>query len=500
MINQQMKDRTESIWETVRVPEFPRISGDQNSGTCIIGGGITGISIAYQMAKRGHDVILVEAFRLGSGQTGRTTAHLTCQLEEQFTELLKLHDQETVSTFLEAHRKAIDVMENITLTEDINCDFKRLDGFLFKGKNFTEEKLLDEQHAASKSGIELDHIAVTPLLANPVSALRFPRQGQFNPLKYISGLLRVLRELNVRVYEGTHVNDIVQEESGEWKLTTDLGHKITCKNLIVATNTPVNNRYYIHTKQYAYRTYAMAFKVESAPKEECLLWDTEDPYHYIRFAGNTVIIGGEDHRTGQEPSSDPFASLEKWSRENFSFLKEVEWRWSGQVFEPMDQIAFIGKNPGIEKNVYISTGESGIGMTSATIASLIIPDLIDKGSHPWAKVFDPARPPVRGIKDFIHENLNVAAQYADWVTPSEVKKPEQIPVDSGALLREGLMKTCVYHDDDHLEKRSAVCPHLGGIVHWNDIEKTWDCPCHGSRFSTKGKVIEGPSLSDLAEK
>jgi glycine/D-amino acid oxidase-like deaminating enzyme/nitrite reductase/ring-hydroxylating ferredoxin subunit len=494
------KDRTESLWEHVELPKFPLLDHDHDTDTVIVGGGITGVSIAYQMAKRGHSVTLVEAFRLGSGQTGRTTAHLTCQLEEQFIDLLG-QDKDTIRTFFEAHRKAIDVIEEIITKENISCDFKRLDGFLFKGRNFDEEKLRREQDAAKKLGADLDYVSQVPFLSGPVSGLRFPRQGQFHPLKYLNGLVRVLKDLGVEIFEGTHVTDMRQEDRKTWTLLTDTGKKITAKNLVVATNTPVNNRFYIHTKQYAYRTYAMSFKFERSHKEDVLLWDTEDPYHYIRFYEDTIIIGGEDHRTGQAPERDPFIELERWSRNKFSFLGEVKEKWSGQIFEPMDQIAFIGRNPGLEKNVYISTGESGIGMTSATIASLIIPDLIDRGSHPWEKVFEPSRSPAKGLRDFVQENLNVAYQYKDWITPPQVHEPEEIPVDKGSLLQEGITKSCVYHDGtDHFEKKSAICTHLGGIVHWNDIEKTWDCPCHGSRFNTKGKVIEGPALSDLQEK
>ena len=495
-----MKDRTESVWEKVELPHFSPIEGDAETDICIIGGGMTGVSVAYQLAKRGHKVMLVEAFRIGSGQSGRTTAHLTCQLEEEFNELLKMHDVETVRTFLEAHRTAIDVIEHIAVTENINCDFKRLDGYLFQGGNIDRNYLEREQESGKKCGINLDFIEVTPLLTNSVPALRFPRQGQFNPMKYMQGLLRALKDLDVTIFEGTHVKDIRQEDGESWTLLTDQGLKIETEHLVVATDSPVNNRFHIHTKQFAYRTYAMAFKLNTPVKEECLLWDTEDPYHYIRFVEDTLVVGGEDHRTGQEPSTDPFLNLEEWSRKNFNFIKEVKWKWSGQVFEPMDQIAFIGRNPGVHKNAYISTGESGIGMTSATIASLIIPDLIEKGDHPWAKVFDPSRPPIKGFRDFVQENINVALQYKDWITPSEVSDVEEIPRDSGSLVREGILKSCVYHDEqDHYEKKSAICTHLGGIVHWNDIEKTWDCPCHGSRFNTKGKVIEGPAISDLQE-
>lgn len=492
------KDRTSSIWETIELPKFNPLNQNQKIETCIVGGGITGISIAYQMAKRGHKVLLVEAFGLGSGQTGRTTAHLTCQLEDQFVNLLKMHDEKTLRIFLDAHRSAIDVIENVIEIENISCDFKRLDGYLFQGKNFDLKKMEQEQEAGRKCGIELDLIQVAPLLKEPSLALRFPRQAQFNPLKYIQGLVRVLKELDVAIYEGTHVKDIRQEDRKSWKLLTDGDFLIECQNLIVATNTPVNNRFHIHTRQFAYRTYGIAFKLEQSFKEQCLLWDTEDPYHYIRFVDDTLVVGGQDHRTGQEPEGDPFLALEEWSRQKFSFIKEVKKKWSGQIYEPMDQIGFIGRNPGLEKNCYISTGESGIGMTSSAIASLIIPDLIDKGEHPWASVFDPCRPPLTGIKEFIHENVNVAYQYKDWITPSEVKDEKSIPIDTGSVIREGITKSCIYHAEDHFEKKSAICTHLGGIVHWNDIEKTWDCPCHGSRFNTEGKVIEGPAISDLS--
>lgn len=495
-----IKDRTESVWDQVQLPHFDTVKKNQKTEICIVGGGITGVSIAYEMALRGHKVMLVEAFRMGSGQTSRTTAHLTCQLEEQFLELLKMHDEETVRVFYEAHRKAIDIIEENILKENISCDFKRLDGHLFQGANFDKEKLWKEVEAAKKCGAQLEYVEAVPFLSDQLPGLRFKNQAQFNPLKYIRGLIEAMSEMDVTIYEGTHIQDMRQEDRENWILLTDSGHQINAHHLIVATNTPVNNRFHIHTRQYAYRTYAMSFSVKEQASEDCLLWDTEDPYHYIRFADGYLIVGGEDHRTGQATDHDPFSELEKWSRHKFSFIGEAIHKWSGQVFEPMDQIGFIGRNPGLEKNVYISTGESGIGMTSAAIASKLIPDLIENKANPWAAVFDPTRPLVNGLKDFVIENLNVARQYTDWVTPSEVSSLDEIPIDGGGLMREGITKTCFYHDADHFERKSAVCTHLGGIVHWNDIEKTWDCPCHGSRFNTKGKVIEGPSLSDLMEK
>lgn len=496
-----LKDRTESIWEKLELPSFGRVTENLRSDICIVGGGITGITLAYELGRRGHKVLLVEAFSLGSGQTGRTTAHLTCQLEDPFQDLLKNHDEKTVSIFFEAHRKAIDLIEDNIIREGIDCDFKRLNGYYFCGKNVGETFLKNEKQAAISCGADLDFCETTPLLNENVSSLKYKDQAQFHPLKYIRGLIESMKKFDVTIYEGTHIQDMRQEDRETWNLLTDAGFEIQSHHLIVATNTPVNNRFHIHTRQFPYRTYAVAFSLQNQfSLEECLLWDTEDPYHYVRFMDGKLIVGGEDHRVGETPQNDPFLNIESWARSKFTFLKDVIHKWSGQIYEPYDGIGFIGINPGLEKNVYISTGESGIGMTSSAIASQIISDLIEKKDNAWAPIFDPTRFSTSGMKDFIKENITTVRHYADWVKPSEIDSLQEIPLDGGGVRREGLLKTCYYHDAGHFERKSAICTHLGGIVHWNDIEKTWDCPCHGSRFNTRGKVIEGPATSDLTEK
>lgn len=494
------KDRLDSVWEGESLSHFKELSKNIKTEVCVVGAGIAGVSTAYQLAKRGHEVILIEAYKIGSGQTGRTTAHLTTQLEEPFVELIRMHGEETSTQFYRAHATAIDTIESVCEVENISCDFKRVDGYLFRGDNFSELDLRNEKRAAARCGLHLDYTAQAPLLREDISSLKFSNQAQFNPLKYLRGMIRVLKELEVGIYEDTHIRHIKNTNTDLTILTTDGGCEIEAQKVVIATDTPISTRFSIHDKQFAYRTYAMAFGV-SSPQEEVLLWDTEDPYHYIRFVDETLVIGGCDHRTGQQPKSDPFEELERWSRDNFSFINEVKWKWSGQVFEPADQLPFIGKNPGLENNIYIITGSSGIGMTTGTIGSLVISDLIEGKENPLAEIFDPGRKPKSGLSDFFMENANVAFQYKDWITTGKVRNPEDIPLDSGDLLREGISKSCVYHAlDKSYEKKSAVCPHLGGIVHWNDIEKTWDCPCHGSRFNTAGKVIEGPSLSHLTER
>ena len=494
------KDRSHAIWEGVELPSYKKVSMNLKADVCVVGGGMSGVSLAYELGKRGHKVILLEASRIASGQSGRTTAHLTYQLEEPFCRLVKNLDKEKVQLFAQAHRQAIDVIEDRVFEENISCDFRRLDGYLFLGSDDSIKTLQEEVKIGYELGLDLmlsDQIPAFPQLG---PAVIFPRQGQFHPLKYMRGLLKAMERMDVTIFEDSHVKDF-KTGSGVSRVVTDDGFEIESVYLVVATDSPVNNRFYIHTKQAAYRTYVLGFKFERQI-EIPLMWDTDDPYHYIRQCGSTVIIGGEDHRTGQGPEQDPYEELEKWSRQRFPLLGEVQWTWSGQVFEPVDQMGFIGRNPGIEKNVFITTGESGIGMTSAAIASMLIPDLIDHKDNPWAALLDPGRVTLKAstASEFIKENANIALQYTDWVKPAEAKTLEEIPRDHGSLMQDRLSKNCVYHtSDDHFEKKSAICTHLGGIVHWNDLEKTWDCPCHGSRFNAHGQVIEGPALNNLME-
>jgi Rieske Fe-S protein len=278
--------------------------------------------------------------------------------------------------------------------------------------------------------------------------------------------------------------------------------------VVVATNTPVNDWVKMHTKQAAYRTYVIGVPVPFDSILTALYWDTEDPFHYVRLqrigegaeARDILIIGGEDHKTGQnEDIENRYARLLSWARTHFPGLPEPEFRWSGQIMDTIDGLAFIGRNPGDEKNVYIVTGDCGVGLTHGTIAGMLITDMIMGRENPWAILYDPARKSPLAALTFAKENLNVASQYASWVTPGEVSRPEEITPGTGAIVRSGLTKIAVYRDPaGNLHERSAVCTHLGCIVAWNATESSWDCPCHGSRFDPDGKVLNGPAIAPLA--
>jgi Rieske Fe-S protein len=276
--------------------------------------------------------------------------------------------------------------------------------------------------------------------------------------------------------------------------------------VVFATNTPVNDRVTMHTKQAAYRTYVVGLRVPRGAVPTGLYWDTLDPYHYVRLFDPTgtsgddiLLVGGEDHKTGQgdEEEVARFDRLTEWARARFPAATEVVHRWSGQVLEPIDHLAFIGRNPG-DRRVYIATGDSGNGMSHGTIAGMLIADLLLGRETPWASVYDPGRITLRAAPEFLRENLNVAEQYVDWATPGEVDDVKDVPAGEGRIVRRGTHKLAAYRaPDGTLSVRSAVCTHLYCIVDWNAAERTWDCPCHGSRFATDGSVINGPAVAPL---
>jgi nitrite reductase/ring-hydroxylating ferredoxin subunit len=292
------------------------------------------------------------------------------------------------------------------------------------------------------------------------------------------------------------------------RVETNRGAVVTADAIVVATNTPVNDLIAIHTKQAPYQTYVIAARIPRGSVTRALYWDTPHPYHYIRLetvgkganAYDLLIVGGEDHKTGQKDNAGKrFGALEHWTRYRFPMIESIEYRWSGEVMEPVDSLAFIGRNPLDADNVYIATGDSGNGMTHGTIAGILITDLILGRKNHWASLYDPSRITLRALPEFAKENLNVAVQYTDLVVAGDVQSEAEIKPGSGAVISRGLSKVAVYRDEmGVIHERSAVCRHLGCIVNWNSLEKTWDCPCHGSRYDAYGSVIQAPANSDLA--
>lgn len=501
-------EQTLSIWmDTAEVPSQPSLTENVSADVCIVGAGIAGLSTAYLLSREGKSVVVLDDGPIGGGMTSRTTAHLVNALDDRFFELERLHGEEGARLAAESHTEAINRIEEIVQTEDIECEFERLDGYLFVPPKESRKILDDELEAVHKAGLtEVEKVERVPWDSFDTGpALRFPHQAQFHPLKYLTGLARAIQERGGRIYTGTHASEI--EGGKRARIETTGGGVVDAGSVVVATNTPVNDLIAIHTKQAPYQTYVIGARIPLGSVTRGLYWDTPDPYHYIRIetvgkgkdAYDVLIIGGEDHKTGQEDDAKKrFGALERWAKHRFPMIEGIEYRWSGEVMEPIDGLAFIGHNPMDSKNVFIATGDSGNGMTHGTIAGILITDLILGRENPWEKIYEPSRITLRALTEFAKENLNVAAQYTDLVTAGDVDTVEEIKPGCGAVISRGLSKVAVYRDSDgETHEMSAVCRHLGCIVNWNTLENTWDCPCHGSRYDATGHVFQGPANSDL---
>ncbi len=493
---------TVSTWMTTDIPRTEKLKENINVDVCVVGAGIAGLTTAYLLGLEGKKVCVIDMSEIGSGQTGKTTAHFSTSIDDYYYKMQKVHGTEGIKIIAESFRAAIEKVHSIVKDEHIECEIERVPGFLFQTNHETDllEKELKAAHAAGLDEVKLaDYAPFMSFDTGP--CLSFPQQLQLHPLKYLKGLTEAIYKRGGKIFTQTHVDKI--EDGDEPTVKTTEGFYVRAQAVVVATNSPINNLFTIHTKQAPYRSYVIGVLIPKGSMPKALYWDTEDPYHYLRITHendvhDVLVIGGEDHKTGQglAPHSR-FDRLEAWARERFPFLGNVLYRWSGQVMEPVDGVAFLGRNPG-NKNVYIITGDSGEGMTHGTIGAMINTDLIMGRENSWKDLYDPARVSLRSAGEFMKENLNVAYKYTDYIGGHNEQSVKELPNEEGIILSRGLKKIAVYKDaQGQLEMRSAVCPHLGCIVAWNSVEKSWDCPCHGSRFNCGGRVIEGPAVDDL---
>lgn len=500
-----------SLWmDSVEMPRCPSLCENIKTDVVIVGGGIAGLTTAYLLMKEGKHVCVLEDYELCSGQSGRTTAQFSNVLGNRYYELEKMHGLDGAILIAESHGTAIEKVAEIVAAENIDCDLERIDGYLFVPTESTEETLFKELGAVHRAGMsDVSLVVRAPLdFLDTGAALHFPRQLQLHPLKYLKGLADCILNGGGKIFTRSHVEEI---QGGEKTFVrTKDGFMIHATAVVVATNTPINDVVAIHTKQAPYRSYVIALEIPKGSVPKGLYWDTLDPYHYIRLqpseslgtkSGDTdiLIVGGEDHKTGQNSNPEQnYLSLESWVRQRFPFAGKMVYKWSGQVMESVDGLGFLGHNPMDKNNVYIITGDCGNGMTNATIGGFIIADQIMKRPNAWEKLYSPSRIKLRTVGTYLKENLNVAAQYADHFALHPFEAIEDMEWGEGAVFRQGLKQIAAYKNHEgRLELHSAVCPHLGGIVHWNTAEKSWDCPCHGSRFDARGKVIEGPAVMNL---
>lgn len=499
---------TTSLWaETSRDlhdPESTRaIATTTMWDVCIIGAGITGIATAFELARKGVRVIVVDDGPIGGGETSRTTAHLASAVDDRFTELESIFGEASARHVAESHAAAIDWIELVARELEIDCDFQRVDGYLFAGPERRADRALGaELAAAQRAGLDVEWVDAAPLPFASGPALRFARQAELHPLRFLRGLAAAAAIRGAVIHTGTRVESITSGEPTVAHLAD--GRSIRCRAAIDATNGAFSSRMNLPLRTAAYRSYVVGFDVPVGAIPHALYWDMQDPYHYLRVAAGMVpnrevlLVGGDDHRVGQGDEGTAFAMLDAWARRWMPQLGDVTTRWSGQVLEPADSLAYIGRHPTME-HVYVATGDSGNGLTHGVIAALLLPDLIAGRRSAWGALYDPSRGRHREVGTQLLEAARSIVPYTDWLRPAEAANLADIPRGEGATVRHGLRVIATYRDETGaVHECSAVCPHAGGLVRWNAVEQTWDCPCHGSRFDPYGRVLNGPAATDLA--
>ncbi len=497
----QLDDRHKSYWiASCEGQRFPALAGDARYDVAVIGGGITGLTAAWLLKRAGRRVVVIEALRVGGGNSGLTTAHLATALDTRYHKLVSDFGAGGARLAAESQRAAIERIDGLSRELGIDCGFRRVPGYLYAETAAGRGQIEQELEAVIPLGMGASLTKDVPLPFPVELALRFEDQAQFHPREYLLPLAARIDGDGCQVHEHTRVLEV--NDGKPCSVVTEHG-TITADDVIVAAHVPFLNRLLLHTKLAAYRSYVLGVRLELPPPPAGLYWDTAEPYHHLRTqpfeGGQLLIVGGEDHKTGQEEDTRaPFQRLKAYVQARFG-PHALRHLWSGQIIETVDGLPYVGLNSR-SSNVYVATGFAGNGMTHGTMAGMLLSDLILENPNPWASLYDARRvKPIAGIKDFVAENIDFPLHLVgDRLKVSEPRALDAIKPCEGKLVEIGGRKLAASRDaTGALTVLSAVCPHLGCLVNWNRAESTWDCPCHGSRFSSSGEVLDGPAAKPL---
>jgi glycine/D-amino acid oxidase-like deaminating enzyme/nitrite reductase/ring-hydroxylating ferredoxin subunit len=491
-------------------PAFPRfgpLTEDLEADVVVVGAGITGLSAAYLLARAGKQVVVLERGRCASAETGHTTAHLTMVTDTRISELVKRFGSSHAQAVWDAGLAALATIDEIVREQAIDARFEWVDGYLHAplhdAAGSEPERLKEDARLASDLGFDAEYVEAAPLVNRP--AVRFANQARVDPRAYLAGVARAFVTLGGRIHEHSGVEEFRDDP----RAVKAAGHLVRCRDIVLATHYPLvglsstASATLFQTKLALYTSYAVAGRVARGAVADALWWDTSDPYHYLRLDphedGDVVIFGGEDHKTGQEVDTEACYRRLEQRLEAIVPGIELTHRWSGQVIETPDGLPYIGQRAGQE---YAATGYAGNGLTFGTVAGLVVADAILERPNPWAELFDPGRKAlIRGAWDYVKENVDYPYyMIRDRFAGPDADSLRAVKRGEGRIIERNGAKAAAYRDRaGAVTLRSAICTHMGCVVAWNAAERTWDCPCHGSRFTPDGAVLSGPAESPLPE-
>lgn len=494
-------EANESLWSGTAAGAVrrPALQGrDVETEVLIVGGGITGLTAALLLASEGRRVVLVEARRLGDGVSCRSTTHLTQAIDTRYFQIESDFGKEGAGLVAQSNRVAIEKVATIASEYAPDCGFVRRPGILFTERQDHVEMLDRELTAARRAGIGVERLARAPLPFENRGGVLFPNQAQMHVMRYLAGVASAAEEAGAKIHEGSRVLAI--DDGAPCRVHLENGTTVRARHVFVATHAPLN-RVFLQTKIAAYRSYVLA--IPGVKLEPGLFWDTVDPYHYFSSYAvdgiDWLVVGGADHRTGTTTDTiSPFTELGDWTRERLA-AAVAGYRWSAQVEEPVDGLPFIGRNSA-DTNVFVATGFSGNGTTFGTIAAMMMADHVAGRTSPWAELYRATRvKPAASAGTYLKENIEFPIHLiGDYLQPPEAKSLDEIAPGEGKTVRVKGHRLAVYREPDgKLHAVSSVCTHLGCLVAFNPSARSWDCPCHGSRFSVDGEILDGPATRAL---
>ncbi|RDY29334.1 FAD-dependent oxidoreductase [Romboutsia weinsteinii] len=494
------ENKNESYWIlSSQGKSYKSLKENTKANTLVIGAGITGITTAYLLAKQGIDVVLVDADKIAYGSSGRNTGKVTAQHDNMYSKINKKYGMDVARLYYKANESALNLIEEIIKENKIDCHFERLSSYIFTERDDYVKDIQDEYKICSDIGIDCEYHNKLDIPLDIKAALSFKNQGQFNPKKYLDGLIKVVERLGVRIYEDSPIEDL--EKGDVCTARTRDGYTIECKKLVIASHLPWYDGLNLYfAKEDQERSYLIGATLNSdLPKGMYI--NLERPSLTFRtYEGENqklLIFGGGDHKVGQGgKEGEIYENLKQFAREKFN-LSDFKYQWSAQDCMSFDDMPFVGNVNTKQENVYVGTGYSKWGMTNGTMAASLISNLILKKSSIYEDIFKPTRVGVYMTKDFVLENLNVAMNYVSGKLSSG-KEETTLEKNQGEIVNIDGKRYGAYKDDKgELYIVDITCTHLGCELKFNGAEKTWDCPCHGSRFDYKGNILEGPALKPL---
>jgi len=492
-----------SIWQ-YNMPEYHsknKIDKGKIYDVIIAGGGITGITTALLLQNVGKTCVVVETNNICFGTTGGTTAHLNTVMDTPYSKINSNFNKEASKTIANAAKQAIGLIKSNIAQYDINCGFEETSAYLFSQTDDQEKQLKDIHDSSIEAGISAVYVNRIPVPIPFNKAIEIMKQGKLHPTNYVYSLAHAFENAGGIILQHCRVKQ-VEETQSEINVDTEIG-SLRCHQFIYATHIPPGVNI-LHMRCAPYRSYAIAMRLKKGKYPEGLAYDLYEPYHYYRTqkVGNTnyFIAGGEDHKTAHVDNPEAcFAKLEAHVRKYFD-IEEIAYKWSSQYFEPADGIPYIGHMPGKPGNIFVATGFGGNGMIYSHIAAMTLKDMILNRDDQFINLFNPNRiKPLAGFANFVKENTDVAVQFMrKWFNVEKIKEVAEIARGEGKVMRCEDQSIAVYKDEQgNLHAVNPVCTHMKCTVAWNAAEKSWDCPCHGARYSFDGKVLTGPADRDL---